>query len=65
KEPVYVPLSEAVRQLAQFNQSGNSMALIKRIVNEKDTLYQIIVLPDVKIPDKPSPFDQVRPISRK
>jgi len=65
KEPAYLSFSDGVRQLAEFSQSGKSMALIKRIVNKKDTLYQIIVFPNDKIKDKISPVNHEKRISRK
>jgi type II secretory pathway predicted ATPase ExeA len=64
RKPVYFAYSEVVRQLARFHQQGKSIALIKRIVHQKDTLYQVIVIPDGKIQENSSPINRVKPIIR-
>lgn len=65
KEPAWLSFAAAVKQLAQFNQSEKSVALIKKIVNGKDTLYQVLVLPDMKNQGNSAALKQGQPIGRK
>lgn len=63
-KPVYFSYTEAIRLLARFHQPQQSIALIKRIVNQKDTLYQVIVIPDGKIQDNSLPTNRVKSVIR-
>lgn len=63
-QPDYFTYLEAVKQLAHFNQSGKSIAIIKRIANQNDTLYQVIIIPDDKIQKNPLSTNRTKELNR-